>query len=256
METMDAGAQKVADAVFDLVSSVVPGRSGREFVGFLDRIGDAHLRVFGSLTTAVVGLLDIAGAGVILGDAESPVLRSFGGTPAELGVLDEIQIRCRQGPAIDCLARGETVQAPDLDTVRLRWPALAEPAARVGITGLAALPLRAHDGLIGSMTLVRTRPGSLDPVGENVVQVLADAAAIAALRDYSLEQADTRVHQLQTALDSRVRIEQAKGVLAARLDITPDEAFVLLRTTARSSNRKLTDVSDDVLSGRTSVKQR
>jgi hypothetical protein len=55
------------------------------------------------------------------------------------------------------------------------------------------------------------------------------------------------VTQLEHALASRVRVEQAIGVLAERHKLRPREAFDLLRGAARSRGKRITDISEDVV---------
>ncbi|WP_160148701.1 GAF and ANTAR domain-containing protein [Amycolatopsis alkalitolerans] len=239
-----------ATALTSLVAAVPHGRSSAEFLGQLEKIVDARLEVFHSLISEVQRLLDVEGTAVILGGAADTPLRRVAETPVELAVLQETQIRQHRGPDIDCLATGEFVDAIDPDEIRARWPGFGDLAVAAGISALGAIPLRAGDAVIGSMLLARTRPGPLDPVGFEAVAALADVAATAALRTYSLDRCNTLAEQLKVALDSRIRIEQAKGVLAAKLGTSPDEAFAVLRKTARDQNRKLADLAGDVIEGR------
>jgi GAF domain-containing protein len=113
-----------------------------------------------------------------------------------------------------------------------------------------ALPMRLRGQVIGGLNLFGT-PDQAPVRNEHIpiAQSLADACTIAILQD-RLARSHTLVNeQLQVALDSRVILEQAKGALSARLNISPGEAFELLRTRARSSRRRLTDIAEDVAAG-------
>jgi AmiR/NasT family two-component response regulator len=70
-----------------------------------------------------------------------------------------------------------------------------------------------------------------------------DVATIGLLQARAIHQRDTIAEQLQTALDSRIIIEQAKGVIAERRQLDMDQSFTLLRSTARNSNRRLSDLA-------------
>ena len=114
-------------------------------------------------------------------------------------------------------------------------------------------------GLRGSAAARRGDHRRAEPVPEHragawrddlaLAQALADVATVALLQRRETTQARRQAAQLQIALDSRVLIEQAKGVLAERLNVSPDEAFQALRRESRNTNRKLHDLAHDVVSG-------
>jgi ANTAR domain len=106
-----------------------------------------------------------------------------------------------------------------------------------------ALPMRLREQVIGALNLFRVGPGGLAPADIRVGQALADVATISLLHERSMRLSDTLNEQLQTALNSWVIIEQAKGKLAERLGVDTDQAFSLLRDRARSSNRRLSDLA-------------
>src|SRR5216684_3157756 len=112
-----------------------------------------------------------------------------------------------------------------------------------------ALPMRLREQVIGALNLFRARPGALDPADIRVGQALADVATISLLHERSMRHSDTLNEQLQTALNSRVLIEQAKGKLAERLGLDMDQAFSLLRDRARTSNRRLSDLAQAFIDG-------
>jgi len=60
----------------------------------------------------------------------------------------------------------------------------------------------------------------------------------------------TRVAQLQTALETRIVVEQAKGILAERFQLAVEDAFLLLRYAARSSRTNLHELAREVISSR------
>lgn len=100
-----------------------------------------------------------------------------------------------------------------------------------------------------ALNLFHTRAGGLDSAGLRVAQALADAATIGILQQRALHRAETLAAQLQAALDSRVLIEQAKGVLAERLKISPDDAFGVLRRAARDRNNLLSSLAGEIVTG-------
>ena len=128
--------------------------------------------------------------------------------------------------------------------------AAVRPAAReMGFAGVHAIPMRLRDQVIGTLNLFRSEPDGLDPAVARAARALVDVATIGILQERAVRQQELVAGQLQAALNSRVMIEQAKGILAERLQTTPDEAFVLLRRYARDHNRPLTALVGDVIQG-------
>jgi GAF domain-containing protein len=140
------------------------------------------------------------------------------------------------------------VTATDLNADQ-RWPRFAAAAAQAGIAAVQALPMRLREQVIGALNLFRATPGTFDPANVRVGQALADVATIGLLHERSMRRSDTLNEQLQTALNSRVVIEQAKGKLAERLGLDMDQAFTVLRDYARSRNRRLSDLARAIVDG-------
>ncbi len=110
--------------------------------------------------------------------------------------------------------------------------------------------MRLRDQVIGALNLFRAGPGAFDPADIRVGQALADVATISLLHERSMRHSDTLNEQLQTALNSRVVIEQAKGKLAERLGLDMSQAFSLLRDHARARNLRLSDLAQAVIDGK------
>jgi AmiR/NasT family two-component response regulator len=109
--------------------------------------------------------------------------------------------------------------------------------------------MRLRDQVIGALNLFRADPGPFDPADVRVGQALADVATISLLHERGMRLSDTLNEQLQTALNSWVIIEQAKGKLAKRLGPDMDQAFSLLREFARSRNLRLSDLAQAFIDG-------
>jgi transcriptional regulator with GAF, ATPase, and Fis domain len=137
----------------------------------------------------------------------------------------------------------------DLTTSQDRWPSFGEQARSVGYLSVHALPLRRHATVIGALNLFCARDSALSRADVRTGQALADVATIGLLAQRTLHKSETLATQLQQALESRVTIEQAKGVLAERRHINVDEAFALLRGHARRHNLRLTDLARQVADG-------
>ena len=138
---------------------------------------------------------------------------------------------------------------PDLAAAGQRWPAFAPAAAGAGFAAVQALPMRLRDEVIGAMNLFMEMPGRLDETGLRVGQALADVATIGLLQERNFRHQEVLAEQLQGALNSRVAIEQAKGVLAERLGLDMGQAFELLRGQARAQNRRLAELAGAVAGG-------
>jgi ANTAR domain len=131
-----------------------------------------------------------------------------------------------------------------------RWPRFAEAASSLGFVGVLALPLRLRGHVIGALNLFDANGILSEPTLHPVAQAMADVATIAILQERFDRQREVLNEQLQSALISRVVIEQAKGVLAARLDLEMDEAFERLRKRSRDDRRRLVEVAEEVVNAR------
>jgi len=200
------------------------------------------------LTDRSVQLLDVSAAGLLLADPRGE-LRVVAASSEAVRLLELFQIQSDQGPCLDCFRSGQPVQAADLAAEARRWPRFAPAAREAGFSAVQALPMRLREQVIGALNLFRAGPGAFDPAEVRVGQALADVATISLLQERNMRHSDTLNEQLQTALNSRVIIEQAKGKLAERLGMDMDMAFSLLRESARTSNRRLSDVAQGFVNG-------
>jgi transcriptional regulator with GAF, ATPase, and Fis domain len=200
------------------------------------------------LTDRSAQLLDVSAAGLLLADPRGE-LRVVAASSEAARLLELFQLQNDQGPCLDCYRSGQPVQAPDLDAEAARWPRFAPAALQAGFAAVQALPMRLREQVIGALNLFRASPGAFAPAEIRVGQALADVATISLLHERSMRHSDTLNEQLQTALNSRVIIEQAKGKLAERLGVDMDQAFNLLRDRARTSNRRLSDLAQAFVGG-------
>jgi transcriptional regulator with GAF, ATPase, and Fis domain len=200
------------------------------------------------LTDRSVQLLDVSAAGLLLADPRGE-LRVVAASSEAARLLELFQLQNDQGPCLDCFRAGQPIAAADLAVDAERWPRFAAAAREAGFAAVQALPMRLRDQVIGALNLFRAEPGALDPAAVRIGQALADVATISLLHERSMRHSDTLNEQLQTALNSRVIIEQAKGKLAERLGLDMAQAFSLLRDYARDRNRRLVDVAQAFVDG-------
>jgi GAF domain-containing protein len=203
------------------------------------------------LTRRSVELLDVSAAGLLLADPRGE-LRVVAASSEAARLLELFQLQSDQGPCLDCFRSGQPVTATELSAEQ-RWPRFAAAAGQAGFAAVQALPMRLREQVIGALNLFRATPGPFDPASVRVGQALADVATISLLHERSMRRSDTLNEQLQTALNSRVVIEQAKGKLAERLGIGTDEAFNMLRDQARNRNQRLSDVARAFVEGTQAV---
>ena len=199
------------------------------------------------LTQRSVELLDVSAAGLLLADPRGE-LRVVAASSEAARLLELFQLQSDQGPCLDCFRSGQPVACIDL-SADPRWPQFAQQAGQAGFAAVQALPMRLRDQVIGALNLFRGTVGAFDPEVVHVGQALADVATISLLHDRSMRRTDTLNEQLQTALNSRVVIEQAKGKLAERLGIDVTQAFTLLRDQARNRNQRLSDLARAFVEG-------
>jgi GAF domain-containing protein len=194
------------------------------------------------LTDRCVGLLDASAAGVLLADRDGK-LRVMAASDERVRLLELFQLQNDEGPCLECFHTGTPVAVPDLTREVDRWPHFVTAAHRSGFGAVQALPMRLRDEVVGALNLFHATPGPFDPAGTLIAQALADVATISLLQQRTVHRSNVLNEQLQTALNSRVLIEQAKGKLAERQNIDMEQAFTTLRSYARAHNRRLSDLA-------------
>jgi GAF domain-containing protein len=202
------------------------------------------------LANRSVELLGAAAVGLLLADS-SRSLKVAVTSSERAHLLELYQLQSAEGPCLDCYRGGEPISVTDLDTAAKRWPRFAPAAAAAGYSSVHAVPMRVRNEIIGVMNLFGGDAGqAVEPGHLPVAQALTDVATIALMQGQLVRRRETLAQQLQTALDSRVNIEQAKGLVAGRLHKGMDDAFELIRSFARRNSRRLSDVASDLRDGR------
>ena len=156
--------------------------------------------------------------------------------------LELFQLQADEGPCLDCYTTGQPVSVSDLRAAAQRWPRFVSAAAEAGFGAVHAVPMRAAGTVLGALGLFGTRVGELNHADLLVGQTLTHIACVAILHEHAPAPVTVLPH-LRTVLTSRVVVEQAKGFLRERLDVSVDYAFELLRSYARSRGDHLTEVS-------------
>ena len=190
--------------------------------------------------------LDATAAGVLIGDSPDR-LELIASTSEASSIVELMQLSAQAGPCIECFVTGAVVSIPVIDQAPEKWRAFIDSAAQQGFRSVLAVPMRLRDTHIGALNLLRTEEGALNDRDVRAAQALADVATIGILHERMLTESDAIRAQLQSALNSRVMIEQAKGVLAYLDNSSTDEAFTKIRAYARSKRMLLSVVAEQVV---------
>jgi GAF domain-containing protein len=222
----------------------------KTFVQLADSLVDEFdlIELLTLLSDRCVELFNAGAAGILLGDQRGS-LQVVAASTEQARLLELFQLQNDEGPCLECFSTGMPIAVDDLRAVD-RWPLFGAEAQAAGFRGVHAFPLRLRESVIGTLNIFMEAPVSFDVEDLRLCQALADVATIAILQHQAVKEAENVSGQLQQALDSRIAIEQAKGILAERFQVEMSDAFARLRSYARSSNQRLSDVAADVVSGR------
>ena len=196
-----------------------------------------------------VEVLDVAAAGVMLSGPEGH-LRVMASSSEAMRLLELFEVQADEGPCLDAYATGRQILDHDLAAADPRWPRFAAEAVDAGFSSANALPMRLRGSVIGALNLLSNEPGAMTAEDVAIGQAFADVATIAILQHRVTSESQTLNEQLQHALNSRIVIEQAKGMIAERLDLDMSDSFARLRNHARRHNLRLADLANDVIGGR------
>lgn len=202
-----------------------------------------------SLVEYCVSLLEVDAAGLLLSDQRGG-LSVMASSSEQVRLLELLQLQADAGPCLECFRSGRIVAVSDLSETRDRWPKFTAAAEEIGYASVHAIPLRLRETVIGALNLFSTKVGALPSTDLGTAQALADIATIGILQERAIHHVEMVVEQLQGALNSRILIEQAKGLLAEAGNLDMDQAFAQLRQLARGTNSLLISVAADLVEGR------
>ena len=160
-----------------------------------------------------------------------------------------MQLAADEGPCVEAYRTGEIIAVHGWAAIYARWPRFATSVRELGYESVLAVPMRLRDDRLGSLNLFFDHDTPASVEDRKAAQGLADVATISILHEQSLKEQTVARDQLQRALDSRVLIEQAKGVIATAENVDMDEAFRRLRTRARDSRARISEVARDLIAG-------
>jgi GAF domain-containing protein len=190
-------------------------------------------------------LFSASGAGFMMLDGGS-ALSAVAATDAPGRLLEERQERVGHGPCVDCLTLDQVVTTQDL-AADDRWPQLLPELPDAGVRAVLGVPMRTHGVALGALNVYRSQPHAWDD--SEIAALESYGTVLEGLLRTALEshQRERLAQQLQHALDNRVPIERAVGVIMARESVDPVTAFNELRRRARSAERKVADVATELL---------
>lgn len=222
----------------------------RAFVEAADTLVDDYdiTDMLHQLAVHCVELLDAAAAGFMLSDQRGS-LQVIASSTERTRLLELFQIQADEGPCLDGFRTGELVLVPDLADAADRWPNFAPEALQEGFRSVHAVPMRLRHQVIGALNLFGSRPGLLDEQDLSVARALADVATIAILQERAVRNSEVLTEQLQTALNNRITIEQAKGVLAHARNVNMDQAWELIRDHSRSTRTRAGEIAHQLVTG-------
>lgn len=231
-------------------SSNRDARLASALVALADTLVDDYdvVELLDRLVRTVVDLLHVDAAGLMLVDQRGS-LRLLASSSEQIRLLEILQLQSDEGPCLECVSTGLPVTADDIGAAGDRWPRFSEAAASAGFQSVLALPMRLRDETIGGLNLFSRHSPALAQEERPIAQALADVATIGILQQRSIHRASLLAEQLQSALSTRVLIEQAKGVMAARGQLNMDQAFATLRNFARRHNLKLSVLAEEIVTG-------
>lgn len=197
------------------------------------------------LSDSVVEVLTATAAGVALLDGDE--LRFVTATSDAGEEAERVQERLQFGPCLASIQRNQPVVIDDLRECHDHWPDYAPAVEKIGFRAVLGIPLVLDDRQVGSLDVYSAEPRQWSDEAVHAALVLADVGAAYVVNASELAQSQRTTEQLQTALDGRVVIEQAKGVLAERAGISTEEAFRRIRASARRQSTKVADVCRRVI---------
>lgn len=229
-------------------------RLAKVFVEVADTLVDEFdvIEFLQLLADRVAGLVDASTVGLLLADQRGR-LQFMAASDENTRLLELFQLQNHDGPCLDAFNTARPVVNVDLRSAGGRWAHFAPRATASGFRSVHAFPLRLRGDVIGAMNVFGSTIGALEDSDVQIVQALADVAAIGLLQERTISRGEILTEQLQGALNSRVIIEQAKGAIAQAHNISVDAAFELIRTYARRTKRRLSDVARLIVTDRRSL---
>jgi GAF domain-containing protein len=167
---------------------------------------------------------------------------SVAGTSDLPHLLDELQMKFNEGPCVEAALDELIVRTEDFRSEE-RWPKYSAAVVEIGVLSGLSFKLYTAERTAGALNLFAFEPNAFDAEDETTGVVLAAHAAAAIL-------ASRHGEQLESALTTRDRIGQAKGIIMERFGVDDVQAFEMLRRLSQDSNTRLIDIAQRVIDTR------
>jgi hypothetical protein len=224
----------LADTFVELADTLVADFDVVEFLGLL--------------VARCAALLNGSEVGLAVANRNG-MLRVLASSSERMRLLELVEVQNEEGPCRDCYLTGEQILNQNVDATESVWPNFVPMARQAGFQMLHAVPMRLRGQSIGAINIFDSSLRELSTHDANMTQAFADVATIGILQERSSKDQAILTAQLGNALETRVAIEQAKGMLAERLRISMDESFLILRDHSRNNNLRITAVALAVTTG-------
>jgi GAF domain-containing protein len=223
-------------------------RINEAFVKVADTLMDSYdiVDLLSTLVHECADLLGVEAGGMLIADTFGN-LELVASTSEAAEFVEIMQLAAGSGPCVECFTTARAVSVGDIRETEGAWPEFTAAALGRGFRSLHATPMRLRGTVIGTMNLLGMRPGVFDARDVALAQALADVAIIGILQERSLRDPQIISEQLHLALDTRVMIEQAKGVLSHVHSMSMEEAFAALRAHAREHGMSLRAVAAGII---------
>ncbi len=225
-------------------------RLAEVFVELADTLVDDYdvLDLLHTLCERSIELLQADAAGLILADQRG-VLHVMASTTEQANLLELFVLQNDEGPCLDAYTTGKQMVNIDRAEVKERWPKFHAATVASDYRSTHAFPLRLRGEIIGALNLFCDNRVTLSDGDVALGQALCDIATVGLLQERTVRRGEILAEQLQAALNSRVLLEQAKGILSERAQIGVEDAFVVLRAHARRNQLQLGVVASALIDG-------
>jgi GAF domain-containing protein len=216
----------------------------QSFIALADTLVDDFdvVELLDRLVADCVNLLDVNAAGILLLNQDR-ILDVIASSDEASRLMEVFQLESHAGPCVDAVMTGEPVAITELAELQRRWPAFGRAVEGVGYSAVYALPMRLRDETVGALNLFNAHKPALSEFDQRLAQALADIATIGILQQRALARSSNLAEHLQLALNTRITVEQAKGVIAEFGGVDMGAAFEAIRSYAREHRAKLSAVA-------------
>jgi len=221
----------------------------QSFVALADTLVDDFdvVELLDRLVTDCVNLLGVDASAILLVNRDRS-LEVVASSNEASRLMEVFQLESHSGPCVEAIQSGRQVAMTELPEIRRIWPAFGAKVAEFGFSAVYAFPMRLRDETVGALNIFNSDQPALSDFDRRLAQALADVATIGIIQQRSLSQASSLAEQLQLALNSRISVEQAKGVIAEYGGVDMGVAFEALRSYSRQRRVKLSAVAEAITS--------